>query len=93
MFSMDLTFYNAFFVSFFFNLSLTSLLNTDNKLFAITTLTLHTSGCFSAKVLKPRLIRLMQHFHCDYFCLMSPNKDETRSQSVTIIAVDGLSSV
>ena len=51
--------------------------------------TLHTSGCFSAKVLKARLIRLMQHFHRDYVCLMSPNKDETRSQSVTRIAVDG----
>ena len=93
MFSMDLTFYNAVFVLFFFNLSLTSLLNTDNKLFAITTLTLHTSGCFSAKELKSRLFRLMHHFHRDYVSLMSPNKGETRSQSVMRIAVDGLCSV
>ena len=31
----------------------------------------------------------MQHFHRDYVCLLSPNKDETRSQYVTRIAVDG----
>ena len=51
--------------------------------------TLHTSGCFSAKVLKARLIRLMRHFHRDYVCLISPNKDETRSQSVAGTAVGG----
>ena len=40
--------------------------------------TVHTSGCFSAKVLKPA---------CFGLCL--PDKDETRSQSVARTAVDG----
>ena len=35
------------------------------------------------------LIWLIQQFHRDYVCLMSPNKDETRSQSVAGTAVDG----
>ena len=28
-------------------------------------------------------------FHCNYDCLMIPNKDETRSQSVARTAIDG----
>ena len=55
----------------------------------VTTFRLYTqTGASVLRYLSP-LVKTNAAFHCDYVCLMSPNKEETGSQSVTRIAVDG----